>query len=324
MRLIIGLDFSVTRSSPESCCDLFDISSEQLVELKWLILNKHNKWFHSSRVKFPLVRISASWFLVSMYLIWIVGPSWFDRTTKQAQLCGFWKRVSLWDSFPLRSSWSLLRCPQTETTKLLDAKTGRLREHSQYYSARLSFLEIFVPCHWQRVFQVFQESESCFQGLKRADPTNRERESRPISIQRPKRWFRILLNSAKLQFVSYTSNLLEQMYDFKKCTMFLQRWILNPQDLLQNRSLETVPACIVLQCHPHNNTVCIHMCDECKMSIDSGVCPKLWAYSLTIEYRVFQSVPSISISEQFESILVTILQQISFLLLWNNSHHCME
>ena len=37
------------------------------------MLNKHNKWFHSWRVKFPFVSLSASWFLVSMYLIWILG-----------------------------------------------------------------------------------------------------------------------------------------------------------------------------------------------------------------------------------------------------------
>ena len=37
------------------------------------MLNKHKWWFHSSRVKFPLVSMSASWFLVSMYLIWILG-----------------------------------------------------------------------------------------------------------------------------------------------------------------------------------------------------------------------------------------------------------
>ena len=108
----------------------------------------------------------------------------------------------------------------------------------------------------QRVAPVFQESESCFQGQKRSDPTNREQESRLISIQRPMRWCRILLNCMKLKIVSYTSNLLEQMYDFQKCTMFLQKWILSPQDLLQNRSLETVPACIVLQYYPHNNIVC--------------------------------------------------------------------
>ena len=54
-------------------CVLFDNTSEQSVELKWLKRNKHKRWFHSSRVKFPLVSISASWFLVSMYLIWILG-----------------------------------------------------------------------------------------------------------------------------------------------------------------------------------------------------------------------------------------------------------
>ena len=96
---------------------------------------------------------------------------------------------------------------------------------------------------------VLYGSESCFQGLKQSDPIDQVRESRLISIQRPKKWFRILLNCAKLKFVSYTSNSLEQMYDFQKRTMLLQKWILNLQDLLQNRSLETVPACIVLQCY---------------------------------------------------------------------------
>ena len=41
------------------------------------------------------------------------------------------------------------------------------------------------------------------------------------------------------------------MYDFQKWTTFLQKWILNPQDLPKNRSLETVPVCIVWQCFPH-------------------------------------------------------------------------
>ena len=59
----------------------------------------------------------------------------------------------------------------------------------------------------------YHGSELYFQGLKQSYPTNRERESRPISIQRPKRWFLILLNCAKLKFVSCTSNLLERTYD---------------------------------------------------------------------------------------------------------------
>ena len=53
------------------CC--FAIVSKNTVELKVLILNKHNKRFHSSREKIPFVKLSSSWFLVSMYLIWIFG-----------------------------------------------------------------------------------------------------------------------------------------------------------------------------------------------------------------------------------------------------------
>ena len=129
----------------------------------------------------------------------------------------------------------------------------------------------------QRVAPFDQESDLRFQGQKQSEPTNRERESRPISIRRPKRWFRILFYCAKLNFVSYTMNLLEQMYDFQKRTMFLRKWILSPPDLLQSRNLETVPVCIVWQYFPHDNTVCIYMCDECMKSIDSGVCQKLWS-----------------------------------------------
>ena len=46
----------MTLSSPESFCVLFDITSEHSAELKWLMLDKHKKRFHSSRVKFPLVK----------------------------------------------------------------------------------------------------------------------------------------------------------------------------------------------------------------------------------------------------------------------------
>ena len=37
------------------------------------MLNRHKRWFHSPRVIFPFVSMSASWFLVSTYLIWIFG-----------------------------------------------------------------------------------------------------------------------------------------------------------------------------------------------------------------------------------------------------------
>ena len=44
----------------------------------------------------------------------------------------------------------------------------------------------------------------------------------------------------------------------------------------------------------------------------------------TIEYQVFQYVPNINILEQFESTLLAILLQNSFLLLWNDGRQGME
>ena len=100
-KFIIGFDFAVTLSSPASSCVLFDITSRLLMELKRLMLNKHKRWFHSSRVKFLLVRMSASWFLVRCTWFGFWGPNRFDRTTNLVQLCGSWKHVSLSDFFPL-------------------------------------------------------------------------------------------------------------------------------------------------------------------------------------------------------------------------------
>ena len=45
-------------------------------------------------------------------------------------------------------------------------------------------------------------------------------------------------------------------------SVFLQKWILSLSDLLQNLSLETVPACIALQYYTHDNIVCIHKYEE--------------------------------------------------------------
>ena len=118
----------------------------------------------------------------------------------------------------------------------------------------------------------------------------------------------------------------------KKAQCSTRSRFLNPQDLLQIRSLETVPVCIVCQCFPHSNTVHIYMYDECRRSNDLIVRHTLWSIlwsivhvsSLTVEYRVFQHVPSKSISGQFESILLTILPRISILLLWNDGRQCKE
>ena len=72
-RFGVGLDFVTTLSSLVPSCVLFDIVWGQLAELKLPMLNKWRRWFHPSRVKLPCVSMSVSWFLKSMYLIWIFG-----------------------------------------------------------------------------------------------------------------------------------------------------------------------------------------------------------------------------------------------------------
>ena len=42
--------------------------------------------------------------------------------------------------------------------------------------------------------------------------------------------------------------------------MFLQKWILNLQDLPRSQSPETVPICIAWKYFPHDNIVCTHLC----------------------------------------------------------------
>ena len=68
IRFNVGFDFATILSSPVPCGILFAIVSGQLAALK---MNRWRRWFHSSRVTLPCVRTSASWFLVSTYLIWI-------------------------------------------------------------------------------------------------------------------------------------------------------------------------------------------------------------------------------------------------------------
>ena len=108
-------------------------------------------------------------------------------------------------------AWSTSGLSDLSST-VVDTVTGEMSLSIR--SSRSRVLEIACLardlCHSsQRVAPVYRGSELCFQALKQSDPTNRERESRPISIQRPKRWFRVLLNCAKLKFVSSTSNFLE-------------------------------------------------------------------------------------------------------------------
>ena len=87
IKFIIGFDFAVTLSSPDSFCVLFDITSEHSAELKWLMLNKHKRWFHSSVWNFPWSVCLRVGFLLSVYLIWILESKLIRSNNQNMSHC---------------------------------------------------------------------------------------------------------------------------------------------------------------------------------------------------------------------------------------------
>ena len=125
-KFIIGFDVAVTLSSPASSCVLFDFASRQVVELKWLMLNKHKRWFHSSRVKFPCQYVCELVLGVNVFDLDLGSQIDSIKQPINNNSAGSGNMFSLWGFFPLWSSWSLLRHLQRYTTKLPDEKNSRL------------------------------------------------------------------------------------------------------------------------------------------------------------------------------------------------------
>ena len=259
--IAVDFDFATLLSSPLCSCILSAIVLEQLiklefwaqqVELKWLMLNKWRRWFHSSRVDFPLVNMSASWCLVSMWRIWILGSKLILSNNQS--------RATLWVLDPCLIV-GLLPLIIILITASLSSKTYNMAPGPECVVfdgmwsmfVGIAWLKSCFACvAWQLPtgFHVVLSWVHLFclvrnEILQSLNPREWEREYRPCVTLHREKWFQILLNCAKLKSVSCTSNLLAQTCDFQKCTMFLQKWILSPQDFPQNRSLETVP---VLHC----------------------------------------------------------------------------
>ena len=239
------------RSDPSRC--IVRQNSSSALTLLWLFFHLHLLVFFSTSLQdywwnwngwcwtnskddsidhvwnFPLSKMYANWFLVSTYLIWILGSKlilsnnqsratlWVKVTSLIVRLLPFiiilitaslssnthnkaswWEELTFegvkstlskslitpWDCFRFWIVWSVER-------------TSRLFNNGSFRSIRFWVV---------------------FQKLKRSIHTNQVRVFRPIPIQHPKKWSLILLNCARLKFVSCTSNWLAQTYG--KCTMF--------------------------------------------------------------------------------------------------------
>ena len=288
------------------------------------MLNKWRRWFHSSRVKFPLVKMSACWFLVSMYLIWFLGSKLIPSNNQSRATLWVLETCLIVGLLPLIIILIMASLSSNTYNRALDRKffiwrhtvnVKQIRTVVRGWSfdlilraltSRVVLLDWFWE-QWNTYITKFQRSRAGIPSIRK--PVSRETISASVELCGTEVCFSHIQLIGTNVWLSKTHNVPPEV-DFESSRS------------LQNRSLETVPICIVWQYYPHDNIVCIHTYDEYLKSIDSGVCHKPWsilwlivqADLLTIKYQAFQYVPSTSISVQFGSILVAILQHISLLL----------
>ena len=230
-KFIIGFDFAVTLSPPDCSCVFFWHHFRTLFWTGMANVFEHKRWFHSSRVQIPLASMSASWFLVSMNLIWILESKlirtnnesratlWVLQTCLIVGLLPFmiilitaslssntYNKASWWEDWTFEGTKSTL-------SKSLITLWDCLRrwivwggeQASRLFTTGLPVLSWF--------WVVFPRIETIRSHRSRAGiPSNLNPASKEMISDS--------VNCAKLKFVSYTSNLLEQMYDFRKRTMF--------------------------------------------------------------------------------------------------------
>ena len=91
--LRLGFAFTVGESCERPSWDLFDITTlcflferkktaaRRCRENSWWLLSRCKRWFHSSRVKLPLVNMSAIWFWCPHIWLGSLDLNWFCRTT---------------------------------------------------------------------------------------------------------------------------------------------------------------------------------------------------------------------------------------------------
>ena len=164
------------------------------------MLNQHKRWFHSSRVKFPFVRFTASWFLVSMYLIWMLGPKLILSNNQS--------RATLW----VRETclvvgllpFMIILITASLSSKIYNKAFLReeftFEEKNQHFPDHQSLHEISFAFE---VCEVLHELGSCTglsvldysdtrfrEELRRSDPINQVRVHNPTLILRPRKNFR--------------------------------------------------------------------------------------------------------------------------------------
>ena len=303
------------------------------------MLNKWRRLFHLSRVKLLLVKMSASWCLVSMYRIWILESRLILSNNQSKAILWVLDTCLIVEShcgtsafyYHLNHGFIVLK----HTTQHWKEKVFRLMERDQYWSDRdwcaqlESVFACLVECLPTSFSVALLHLWFCCCVLVRNEifqspnPKEWEREYRPMRKPASRKIISASVELCETEVWFLHIQLIGTDVRLPKIHRILLMLISRLQGLLQNQGLGTILICIVVLCFTRDNVACIHMCHEYTRSNTSSVCRKLlsifWpheqVYSQTIMYQVYQNEPNIDFTKQFVSRLWTIFQLIHFLLL---------
>ena len=212
-KFILGFDFAVTPSSPESFSWSFRHHFRTLCRTEVAHVKRRQKMIPF--ITSPWSACLRVGFWCKMYLIWILGSKLILSINQSRATLWVLETCLIVGLLPFMIILITASLSSNTHNKASWCKIVRLREQDQHYPNHWSFFEIACAresCEdKQRVSPFYHGSEFCFQRLKQSDPINQQREFRLISILHPKRWFLILSNCVKLKFASHTSNLFEQI-----------------------------------------------------------------------------------------------------------------
>ena len=233
------------------------------------MLNKWRRLFHSSRVKWTLVKMSASWCLVSMYRIWIfesrliLSNNQSKATLWVLDTCLIgWVRPLIIilitaslssktynivlepECVPLDGTWSMLVRSGLVFVVGIGFRMFDWRVADKFPRGSFTCLVLLVWFgeEWNTSITKSQRSRAGIPSMRK--PASREITSTSVELCETEVCF------LHIQLIGTT-------FDFRKFTDFLLMLISSLPGLLQNQSLETILISSVVLCCPHNK-YCLH------------------------------------------------------------------
>ena len=237
---------------------------------RFMMSSRCKRLFHSSRVKLPLVHKSVIWFLMSTYLIWILGSKLIPLNNQSnATRCVpdtclmvgllLWIIILITASlsskmFQRDSPWE--ECAFTRTWSILDKSTCVV-------VICLGLGVIFGLATVSRELVTIEFALPCVERKTSITTSHRSRAGKP-TIRNPASKD-MISDSVELwdADVSCTSNWWRQMFGFRKNIRLTPEGDFESSRPQQSLSLEKILIDNAVLCFPHGNIDGSHVCDGC-------------------------------------------------------------